>query len=214
MKRNRILWSAIALAAMLSAGGAGLSQAQAADIIDEWANAKAPPAPELKPAMADAKTTALLMLDFLQANCGHRPSCLAEMPAMKKLLDAARGAGAMVIYSGFEKSTPSDIIKDIAPTASEPMIHSNADKFLNTDLDKMLKDKGIKTVITVGTAANGAALYTGSAAALRGYNVIVPVDGLSADDLYAVQFTVWNLVHATPTFVKGVTLTRSDMIKF
>ena len=33
----------------------------------------------------------------------------------------------------------------------------------------MLKDKGIKTVIVVGTAANGAVLYTGSGAALRGY---------------------------------------------
>ena len=57
-------------------------------------------------------------------------------------------------------------------------------------------------------------LYTASGAALRGYKVIVPVDGLSANDLYATQFTVWNLVHATPMFVKGVTLTRSDMIKF
>ena len=94
------------------------------------------------------------------------------------------------------------------------MIHSNADKFLNTDLDKMLKDKGIQTVITVGTAANGVVLYTAGGAALRGYKVIVPVDGMSADDLYAVQFTAWDLAHATPTFVNGVTLTRSDMIKF
>lgn len=213
MKQTRIVFSAIALAAML-ATGPHLSAARAATIIDEWANAKAPPAPELKPVTFDPKTTALLMIDFLQANCGHRPSCLAEMPAMKKLLDAARGAGATVIYSGFENSTPANVIKDIAPNANEPMVHSNADKFLNTDLDKMLKDKGIKTVITVGTAANGGVLYTAGEAVLRGYNVIVPVDGLSADDLYGVQFTVWNLVHATPSFVKGVTLTRSDMIKF
>ncbi len=214
MRRPQALWSTIAMAAMVSAGGACLGSARAADIIDEWANAKAPPAPELKPVTVDPKTTALLMLDFLQANCGHRPSCLAEMPAMKKLLDAARGAGATVIYSGFGKVPPSDIIKDVAPTANEPMIHSDADKFLNTDLDKMLKDKGIQTVIVVGTAANGVALYTGGGAVLRGYKLILPVDGLSANDLYAVQFTVWNLVHATPMFVNGVTLTRSDMIKF
>jgi nicotinamidase-related amidase len=214
MSDYRSVISSIALAATLFTGGICLSQAQAADIIDEWANVKMPSAPELKAVTIDPKTTVLLMLDFLQGNCGHRPTCLAEMPAMKKLLDAARGAGAMIIYSGFEKSTPSDVIKDIAPPANEPMIHSNADKFLNTDLDKMLKDKGIKTVIVVGTAANGGVLYTAGEAALRGYKVIVPVDGLSADDLYAVQFTVWNLVHATPTFVNGVTLTTSDMIKF
>ncbi|MGD0024718.1 MAG: isochorismatase family protein [Xanthobacteraceae bacterium] len=214
MRRNRILWSSIALAATLLAGGTRLSPAQAADIIDEWVNAKAPPPPALKPVTVDPKTTALLMLDFLQANCGHRPSCLAEMPVMKKLLDAARGAGATVIYSGFGNATASDVIKDVAPPANEPLIHSNADKFLNTDLDKMLKDKGIQTVITVGTAANGAILYTAGGAALRGYKVIIPVDGLSADDLYAMQFTVWELVHATPDFVSRVTLTRSDMIKF
>lgn len=212
----RITLSRFCAAIGISVAALGITavSARAADIIDEWANVKAPPPPELKPVTVDPKTTALLMLDFLQGNCGHRPTCLAEMPAMKKLLDAARGAGAMIIYSGFEKSTPSNVIKDIAPPANEPMIHSNADKFLNTDLDKMLKDKGIKTVIVVGTAANGGVLYTAGEAALRGYNVIVPVDGLSADDLYAVQFTVWNLVHATPTFVKGVTLTTSDMIKF
>ena len=34
---------------------------------------------------------------------------------MKQLLDAARGAGATVIYSGFGNAPPSDIIKDVAP---------------------------------------------------------------------------------------------------
>jgi nicotinamidase-related amidase len=46
------------------------------------------------------------------------------------------------------------------------------DKFMlgnkDTGLEKILKDKGITTVIAVGTAANGAVLYTSSAAALRG----------------------------------------------
>jgi len=194
--------------------GAILVPAGAATIIDEWVNAKAPPPPELKPVTVDAKTTALLMLDLLQQNCGHRPRCLAEIPAMKKLLAAARGAGATVIYSGFGKVPVSDIIKDVAPSANEPMIHSDANKFQNTDLDKMLKDKGIKTVIVVGTGANGAVLTTASVAVEKDYNVIVPVDGISGNDIYSEQFTAWNLVNATPTFAKLVTLTRSDMIKF
>ena len=53
--------------------------ARAADIIDEWANVKAPPPPALKPVTVDPKTTALLMLDFLQATAatGHvaLPKC-------------------------------------------------------------------------------------------------------------------------------------------
>jgi nicotinamidase-related amidase len=214
MRRSQILFTAIAVAAIVSAGAMQPPAAQAADVIAEWGNAKAPPAPELKPATVDPKTTALLMLDFLQQNCAKRPRCMAEMPAMKKLLDAARGAGATVIYSAFGKVPPSDIIKAVAPTGSEPVIHSDADKFLDTDLDKMLKDKGIKTVIIVGTSANGVVLTTASAAVGRGYNVIVPVDGISGNDIYSEQLAAWNLTHATPTFAKLVTLTRSDMIKF
>lgn len=37
----------------------------AANIVDEWANVKAPKAPELKAVTVDPKTTALLMLDFM-----------------------------------------------------------------------------------------------------------------------------------------------------
>jgi hypothetical protein len=38
-----------------------------------------------------------------------------------------------------------------APTADEPSVRSGPDKFLNTNLDKILKDKGIQTVIATGT---------------------------------------------------------------
>ncbi len=53
------------------------------------------------------------------------------------------------------------------------MVKSLADKFFKTDLEKILNDKGIKTVVVVGTAAQGAVLYTASQAAFRGMQVIV-----------------------------------------
>ncbi len=162
----------------------------------------------------DPKTTALLMLDFLPSfYCSDDPRCVASLPAMKKLLAEARAHGAPVVYSVAGKFGPSDIAKDVAPVGNEPSVKSHADKFLHTDLEKILKDKGVQTVIVTGTAANGAVLYTGSGAALRGLKVIIPVDGLSAKDLYAEQLTVWQLAHG-PGFGKQVTLTRSDMIKF
>ena len=186
----------------------------AATIIDEWASVKAPAAPALNPVTVDPKTTALLMLDFMKANCGVRPRCVATVPAVTKLLGAARAAKATVIYSYFGKNTAADILDPgLAPAAGETSVTSFADKFLNTDLDKMLKDKGITTVIGVGTAANGAVLYTGSGAGLRGYNVIVPVDGISAADTYSEQFSTWQLANG-PTFGQKVTITTSDMIKF
>ena len=85
----------------------------------------------------------------------------------------------------------------------------------DTGLEKILKDKGITTVIAVGTAANGAVLYTSSAAALRGFNVIVPVDGMSAvgQNLYVEQYVAYNFTSA-PIVSPNITLTSTDKIKF
>ncbi len=187
--------------------------AHAADIVDEWASVKAPAAPALKPVTVDPKTTALLMLDFMKQNCGQRPRCMATLPAMKRLLAAARAAKAPVIYSIIANSTPADVLPDVAPQADEPHVLSGPDKFLNTDLDKILKDKGIKTVITVGTASNGAVLFTASGAAFRGMNVVVPVDGMSSISSTAEYATVLDFQTA-PLLSNKTTLTRSDMIKF
>jgi len=187
--------------------------AMAGDIVAEWASIKAPAAPALKPVTVEAKTTALLMLDFMKQNCGKRPRCVDSLPAMKKLLAAARAARAPVIYSIIPNSTPADVLPEVVPQAGEPHVLSGPDKFLNTDLDKILKDKGIKTVIAVGTASNGAVLYTASGAAFRGMNVVIPVDGMSAIDPIAEYATVLDAMTA-PGLSAKATLTRSDMIKF
>jgi len=186
---------------------------QAADIVDGWTSVKIPSAPVLKPVTVDPKTTALLMLDFMNQNCGKRPRCLAEIPAMKKLLADARAAKALVVYSLIANTTTADVIKDVAPLADEASVRAGPDKFFKTDLEKILTDKGIKTVIAVGTAANGAVLFTANAAALRGLNVIVPVDGMSAIDPFAELSTAWHFTNAPGVSTK-TTLTKSDMIKF
>jgi nicotinamidase-related amidase len=153
------------------------------------------------------------MLDFMNQNCGKRPRCLATIPGMKKLLDAARAAKMTVVYSVIANTTAADVIKDIAPLADEPHVLSGPDKFRNTDLEKILKDKGITTVIVTGTSSNGAVLYTASGAAFRGMNVIVPVDGMSALDQYADFSTVFTFMNA-PSVSPKTTLTKIDMIKF
>jgi nicotinamidase-related amidase len=204
MKRNLFAAAAVLTALALPA--------HAADIVDEWASVKAPAAPTLKPVTVDAKTTALLMLDFMKQNCGQRPRCVASLPAMKKLLADARSAKATVVYSIIANSTIADVVPDVA-AQGEPSVQAGVDKFLNTNLEKILKDKNITTVIVVGTAANGAVLYTGSSAASRGMNVIVPVDGMSAVDPYAEYSTVFTFM-AAPLVSAKSTLTRSTMIKF
>jgi nicotinamidase-related amidase len=204
MKYNLIAAAAVAATFALPA--------QAANIMDEWATMKAP-APALKAVTVDPKTTALLMLDFMNQNCGKRPRCLDTIPAMKKLLGEARAHKVAVVYSIIANTTPADVIKDVAPQADEPHVLSGPDKFLRTDLEKILKDKGITTVIAVGTSANGAVLFTASGAAFRGMNVIIPVDGMSAVDAVAEYATTIDFMTA-PQVSNKTTLTKSDMIKF
>lgn len=105
------------------------------------------------------------------------------------------------------------MIKDVAPEANEPHVLSGPDKFLHTDLEKILKDKGIKTVIAVGTSANGAALFTAAGAAFRGMSVVIPVDGMSAADPVAEFSTVIDFQTA-PGVSNKTTLTTTDQVKF
>jgi nicotinamidase-related amidase len=207
MERNLIAALAAACLAVLALS------AQAADIVSEWASVKAPAAPALKPVTVDAKTTALLMLDFMNQNCGKRPRCLATIPAMKKLLADARAHKVTVVYSLTANTTTADVIKDVAPMAEEPHVLSGPNKFRNTELEKILRDRGITTVIVTGTAANGAVLQTALGAVGRGINVIAPVDGLSSVDAFADLATVYMFSNAPGLSAKS-TLTRSDMVKF
>ena len=183
------------------------------NILDEWQSVKTPPAPELKSATLDPTSTALLMLDFNHQTCNaeRRPRCIASIPRVKQLLSDARSRGAAVIYSLSVNAKTADVAAEVAPLPGDPVVTSGPDKFMGTDLEDILKKKGIKSVVVVGTAAHGAVLYTASGAALRGMKVYIPVDGLSADSLYAEQYTVWHLANA-PRVSTQVTITRSDMI--
>jgi nicotinamidase-related amidase len=67
-------------------------------------------------------------------------------------------------------------------------------------------------VVVVGTAAHGAVIYTASQAAFRGMQVIVPVDGMSSENTYFEQYTVYHLSNA-PGVGQQITLTKIDMIK-
>jgi nicotinamidase-related amidase len=207
---SRLVVAALAAAAAFSTTG------RAADVIADWANIKIPPAPELKPVTLDGKTTALLILDMQAPSCtmAQRPRCVDSIPKVKALMDRARAAGALVAYT-----LPSSTIIDpgLAPHEGEVVAQNpgGPDKFLGTDMDKRLKDRGIKTVIITGTSAQGIGIGAGSAAAQRGYNVIYPVDGVSSEDAFREAYAAWHMAGGgPPVMTRFVTVTRSDMIKF
>lgn len=116
------------------------------------------------------------------------------MPAVKRLLDAARAAGARVIFS-LGRAAEQKIVPEL---------------------------EGITTVVVVGTAANGAVLCTGFGANARGLTVVVPEDGISSRDPFATYAARYQLLNQ-PGFAnatnqalapKAATLSRSDLITF
>jgi nicotinamidase-related amidase len=187
-------------------------------IIGEWASVQLPPAPELKPVTVDPKTTALLVLDFMKGNCGARPRCLATLPNVKKLLDAARANNMMVVYNLTGAGKIEDMVDPgLAPRPGELLVKGSggADKFVNSNLDAGLKDKGIKTVIVTGTSAQGAVGGTTNGAAQRGYKAIVPIDTLSAEDAFNELYAIWHIYKGGPVnLTSNATVTRSDLITF
>jgi len=214
--RTRLRGAAAAAGVLMIAFAASSSTA---DILDDWATVKPPPAPELKPVTLEGSTTALLILDMMKANCGARPRCVATVPNVKRLHDAARTAGAMVWYSlvGSDgKATPADVIDHgFMPRDGEWARQNGPDKFLGSNLEGKLKARGIKTVIVCGTSFQGVGIGTGSGSAQRGYKVIVPLDCLSSEDPYMEQYAAWHLFKGGPTMITSqVTLTRSTMVKF
>jgi nicotinamidase-related amidase len=203
---------------VVAAGSVALPHASRAEtVIEEWAAVRLPPAPALKPVTLVGNETAILAMDFTTQTCTpqRRLRCANQVPQVAKFLSESRLKGAFIVYSvALPGSTAADILKEVTPAAGEPVLPPlGPDKFINGELDKMLKEHGIKTVVAIGTQAHTSVLHTGAAAALRGYKVIVPVDGMSGDDAWPEAYTAWHLANAA-RIGPQVTLTRIDMIKF
>ncbi len=207
----------MALGMALSAIVGASAAASAQTIIDEWYQAKLPAPPQLKAVTIDPRTTALLVMDFTVQTCtpARRPRCAASVPKVKQFVEEARRKGALIIYSvAVPNSVAADILKELTPAAGEQVLPPlGPDKFINSDLERTLHDKGIKTVVVMGTQAQTSVLHTGGEAALRGFKVIVPVDAMSADDLFPELYTAWHLANAA-RISNQVTLTKLDMIGF
>src|ERR1051326_5795131 len=148
--KTKHLVAALACLAILTA--AAPLRREKKDVKEDGGGVPAPKPPELKPVTLDS-STAVLSLDFVKQTCNNerRPRCLSTIPRVEGLLKQARAKKVTVIHSITTAATPADILKEVAPQDGEPIVKSSADKFFGTDLEKILKEKGIKTVIVTGT---------------------------------------------------------------
>ena len=167
------------------------------------------------------KGSALLVLDITSVICPPRPTCVASVPKIAALVKKARDAKVPVIYSQ-TATAGSTYIADIAPQPGDATVTGRADKFFGTNLEQILKDKAVETAVVVGSAANGAVLYTTFGLGLRGITVVVAQDGISGDPEFTETLTRWQLLNEpgfanannTPLDKGHVTLSTTDRITF
>jgi len=209
---NRFL--RIGAGATLLALGAALP-ASAQTIIEDWGTVEAPPAPEPIPFQPDTANTAFLVMDFNAATCmeGRRERCHAMIPAVADMLTRARAAGMMIVYTHGPNMEANQFVPALAPEGGEPIYQRPFNKFYGSALEADLKAAGITNLVLTGTAGVGAVFSTGVGAVERGFNIIVPVDGLASDTAYEDQFAIW-YIGTSGFFRDRATLTRSDMLYF
>jgi nicotinamidase-related amidase len=181
-----------------------------------------PQSPDPVPVVLDAATTALLIFDIVDPICTRQPNCTGKMvPAISSLLAKARKAGVIVAY-GTRAPTMSNWLPEVLPAPGDIKIESQAqDRFYNTDLDQMLKAKGITTLILTGWKVSGSVTYTSVGATLRGYTVVVPIDTTLDGTDYEIAIGRYQILHQNssnatnePLKNRASTLSRTDLITF
>ena len=154
----------------------------------------------------DAARAAVVVVDMVNDFCkpGGKmvlPGCDALVPAQLAVIDAARKAGAPVIWVHdshrrnlrrdreflkwaqhcLENTWGSEIIDDLGARAEEiHVIKHRYSAFFQTDMDVTLKDMLVDQVIVFGVVTNICVRSTVHDAFFNGYEVVVPRDCCAA----------------------------------
>ncbi|MGC8844538.1 MAG: cysteine hydrolase family protein [Candidatus Hydrogenedens sp.] len=147
---------------------------------------------------------------------------------IKLLIDKARQSNVKIIYTQdthfhddpvefpiwgehvIKGSWGWQIIDELKPQTHDIVIEKlRYDAFFGTPLEHILKIYRIETVIVAGTVANICVLHTVSSARLHNYNVIVPVDSISALTEFDYSLTLRQM-----DFLYKVKFTNAELIQF
>lgn len=151
----------------------------------------------------EPETTALVVVDMQndfvdEGGALPIPGAADSVPRIRRLLDWARHQGMPVFYTQdthrqgdpeweiwgrhVERGTWGwQIVEALTPREGEEVFEKvRYDGFYGTGLDHALRLAGAESLIVCGTVANICVHYTAASAGLRWYQVIHPVDGLSA----------------------------------
>ncbi len=179
--------------------------------------------------------TALLIIDMQKDLCSEGFLCdqagrdlratRSIVPALQKLLAAARQVGVLVCHVGFstlrehlsdsgswlaqrrratyssdklcmEGGEGAETIEELRPEAGEPVVRKHRySAFKGTDLDLLLRSRGIHTVVTAGVSTNVCVESTLREAFELDYYVLVPEDGTASWDTSLGRATLETINH-------------------
>jgi nicotinamidase-related amidase len=145
---------------------------------------------------------ALLIIDMCKDFVWGSLKCeraASIVPNLQSLAEAARRAGVPVIYSNdahlrgldhelgvwgehsLAGSEGAQVIEELRPREQDYVVPKRTySGFYQTDLELLLRDLGVDTVILTGLHANICIRHTAADAFFRRLNIIVPKDGVEA----------------------------------
>ena len=94
-----------------------------------------------------------------------------------RLFDAVRASGAAALLPG----TPAcELVPELGPGPDDFVVprHHGVTLFHDTELDSLLRTLGVRTVVPLGVSLNIAVTGTVVEAVNRGYEVVLPADGV------------------------------------
>lgn len=178
----------------------------------------------------DIRSMALLVVDmqhyFLDSKeHAFIPTAPVVMPNIKSLMKVCKRLEVPIILSrhinskedagmmGFrwkelikKDDHRSEIHEDILSIGGELLEKSQFDAFYNTNLEKQLKDKGIKQLIICGVMTNLCCETTARSAFVRGFEVVMPVDATAAYNFEFHLATFLNMAYMFSQPLKTHTL--------
>jgi len=139
-----------------------------------------------------------LLNDFVKGSL-KVPGVEEILPRVKRLLDEARRLKVPVIYA-CDSHTPevdkeleawgphaikgtwgAEVVEEVAPSEKDYVVYKRRySAFYSTDLDLLLRELGIDTLILVGVATDICVQHTAADAFYRGYKLVVVEDCVKA----------------------------------
>jgi nicotinamidase-related amidase len=137
----------------------------------------------------DARTGALVLIDLMPRIIAREtgPRTGTEVLAQcLALAEDCRKAGGLVVFvrverPGVEVQPPgSDLDEACGPGPGEPVVVKRAvNAFHETDLHRILTERGVKTLVVAGLVTNFGVEATARTAADYGYDVVLPTDAMA-----------------------------------